>query len=91
MTGRSHARRSVGAAREPRRGGTCPPARDRQLCLRTSKTRGMSEKERERLVGALAELLCDWITEHPEKLPARLRSGRGRDVEDGTRTAKERR
>jgi hypothetical protein len=36
----------------------------------------MREDEQRRLVAALAELLADWLTAHPERLPSSLRSGR---------------
>jgi len=34
----------------------------------------MNEEEHDSLVGALAELLADWLTTHPERRPAGLRS-----------------
>jgi hypothetical protein len=37
----------------------------------------MSEEEHKRLVGALAELLADWLAAHPERRPGALRSTPG--------------
>jgi hypothetical protein len=34
----------------------------------------MSTQEQQRLVGALAELLADWLTAHPERLPSNMRA-----------------
>jgi hypothetical protein len=76
MSGRTHERRTIGAARRPRRGEQCQTAAACELRLRPGRTRLMSQGEQEQLVSALAELLCDWLAEHPDRLPSRLRSHR---------------
>ncbi len=70
VNGRSHGRRrSLGAARGPRRGGDCPNTHDHRLRLGAGQAVAMGKAEEERLVGMLAGLLADWLTEHPEEPP----------------------
>lgn len=76
MSGRAHDRRTIGAARGLRRGERCPTAAACELRLRPGRGRLMSQGEQEQLVSALTELLCDWLAEHPGRLPSRLRSHR---------------
>lgn len=66
---RARPRRSAPRAR---RGDCTPAARERPLRLLAGRTLPMSEDERARLTGALAELLADWLTSHPERLPRGL-------------------
>ena len=60
-------------------------AGERPLGLLTGRTRPMSNEEEDQLVGALAELLADWLADHPDRLPVGLRSARECGLVDGTR------
>ncbi|HEV3321488.1 MAG TPA: hypothetical protein VG147_04775 [Solirubrobacteraceae bacterium] len=53
--------------------------------LLVGRTRAMSEEEHRRLVGALAELLADWLVAHPERRPGALRSTPGSGLVQGPR------
>lgn len=79
-------RAAPGARRGARRGCQGSDERDQPLRLLPGRTRLMSEQQRSQLVDALAELLTDWLREHPERLPASLRSTPRSGLVDGTRT-----
>ena len=80
--------RAAKRARGPRR-GTAAAVEDRPLRLLPGRTRPMSEDERTRLVGALAELLADWLQAHQERLPSSLRSPANPDLMDPSPRAQE--
>lgn len=82
MSGRAHERRTIGAARGPRRGEQCLGTAACPLGLRTGGTRVMSASEEAQLVSALAELLCDWLAERPGPLSSPLRSRRCLTIEE---------
>jgi hypothetical protein len=65
--------------------GSGAAAGDRPLRLLVGRTRAMSEEEHRRLVGALAELLADWLVAHPERRPGALRSTPGSGLVQGPR------
>jgi len=90
--GRAPARRQHGGERPghagrgahaPRRATRTAAVEDRPLRLLVGRTRPMSEPEYGRLVAALAELLADWLGDHPERLPSDLRTAASSDLLDG--------
>ncbi len=56
------------------------PASGAPIRLLPGRTLPMSREQEQGLVRALAELLVEWIEARPERLPSRLRTGRGCDL-----------
>jgi hypothetical protein len=78
-----HATTPPSSAAASRRRGACPPAEQvRPLRLLVGRSRAMSAQEQQLLVGGLAELLADWLTANPKRLPARLRAAGSPDLMD---------
>jgi hypothetical protein len=78
-----HASTPASSAAASRRRGACPPAEQaRPLRLLAGRSRAMTAQEQQLLVGGLAELLADWLSANPGRLPARLRAAGSPDLMD---------